>query len=192
MLYAILDEVVDSYGPVVAGLENDIDEIEDQIFEQDAGIAVSRRIYELHREVIAFQRAVHPLVDMLAELREIAEAMEADIELRRMFRDVHDHVMRVSDRIDNFRSLLDNALDTHMSLVAQRQTEASYAQNEQTKKISSWAAILFGPSLVGTIYGMNFQYMPELDWRYGYPAALGTMVLLGAALFGVFKRVKWI
>lgn len=192
VLYAILDEVVDSYAPVVAGLENDIDEIEDQIFDRNEGPTVSRRIYELHREVIAFQRAVSPLVGMLAELRAIAADSEADIELRRLFRDVHDHVIRVSDRIDNFRSLLDNALNTHMALVAQRQTEASYAQNEQTKKISAWAAILFGPTLVGTIYGMNFRYMPELDWHYGYPAAVGLMFVLGGVLYAVFKRVKWL
>ncbi|WP_291381405.1 magnesium and cobalt transport protein CorA [Demequina sp.] len=192
VLYAILDEVVDSYGPVMVGLENDIDEIEDQIFDQHAGIAVSRRIYELHREVIAFQRAVQPLVGMLAEVRSLAAEDETDIELRRLFRDVHDHVIRTSDRIDNFRSLLDNALNTHMSLVAQRETEASYAQNEQTKKISAWAAILFAPSLVGTIYGMNFRYMPELSWRYGYPLALGGMVVLGSVLFVIFRRAKWI
>ncbi len=192
VLYAALDEVVDSYGPVAAALENDIDEIEDQIFERHAGPAVSRRIYELHREVIGFQRAVHPLVGMLAELREIVAADDADIELRRLFRDVHDHVIRVSDRIDNFRALLDNALNTHMALASQRETEASYAQNEQTKKISAWAAILFAPSLVGTVYGMNFLYMPELDWRYGYPLALGTMVVLGVALYAVFKRAKWL
>jgi magnesium transporter len=192
VLYAILDEVVDSYAPVVAGLENDIDEIEDQIFDRNEGPAVSRRIYELHREVIAFQRAVNPLVGMLAELRAIAADSEADIELRRLFRDVHDHVIRVSDRIDNFRALLDNALNTHMALVAQRQTEASYAQNEQTKKISAWAAILFGPTLVGTIYGMNFSNMPELDWQYGYPVAVGLMFALGVGLYVVFKRVKWL
>jgi magnesium transporter len=192
VLYAVLDEVVDSYGPVVAGLENDIDEIEDQIFGRHAGIAVSRRIYELHREVIAFQRAVQPLIGMLAEVRSLAAEDETDIELRRFFRDVHDHVIRVSDRIDNFRSLLDNALTAHMSLVAQRQTEASYAQNEQTKKISAWAAILFAPSLVGTVYGMNFRHMPELSWEFGYPLALGTMAVLGVILFAVFKRAKWL
>ena len=192
VLYAVLDAVVDSYGPVVAGLENDIDEIEDQIFEQHAGLPVSRRIYELHREVIAFQRAVQPLAGMLTEVRSLAEQDETDIELRRLFRDVHDHVIRVSDRIDNFRALLDNALNTHMSLVAQRQTEASFAQNEQTKKISAWAAILFAPSLVGTIYGMNFRHMPELGWAFGYPLALATMVILGSILFVVFKRAKWL
>jgi magnesium transporter len=192
VLYALLDQVVDSYAPVVAGLENDIDEVEDQIFAEQVATSVSRRIYALHREVIGFQRAVQPLGGMLEELRAIAAADDADIELRRHFRDVHDHVIRVADRIENFRSLLDNALTTHLALVAHRQTEASLAQNEQTKKISAWAAILFAPTLVGTIYGMNFTHMPELHWAYGYPLALGVMVALSVVLFGVFRRVKWI
>jgi magnesium transporter len=192
VLYAVLDEVADSYGPVVAGLENDIDEVEDQIFSEEITSSVSKRIYALHREVIGFQRAVQPLGGVLDELRLLAAADETDIELRRLFRDVHDHVIRVGDRVDNFRSLLDNALSTHLALVAQRQTEASLAQNEQTKQISAWAAILFAPSLVGTIYGMNFHHMPELAWVWGYPFALGLMVALGGVLYGVFKRVKWI
>ncbi|WP_291378750.1 magnesium and cobalt transport protein CorA [Demequina sp.] len=192
VLYALLDQVVDSYAPVVAGLENDIDEVEDQIFAEQVAPSVSRRIYALHREVIGFQRAVEPLGGMLEELRAIAASDEADIELRRHFRDVHDHVIRVADRIENFRSLLDNALSTHLALVAHRQTEASLAQNEQTKMISAWAAILFAPSLVGTVYGMNFAHMPELHWVYGYPLALGLMVGLSVTLFAVFKKARWI
>lgn len=192
VLYAVLDEVADSYMPVVAGLENDIDEVEDQIFSEEVTPSVSRRIYALHREVISFQRAVQPLAGILDELRVLAAEDDTDIELRRLFRDVHDHVIRVGDRIDNFRSLLDNALATHMAVVAQRHTEASLAQNEQTKQISAWAAILFAPSLVGTIYGMNFRHMPELGWEWGYPLALALMVGLAAVLHRVFKRVRWI
>lgn len=192
VLYAVLDQVADSYMPVVAGVENDIDEMEDEIFSEQVTPALSRRIYELHREVIGFQRAVQPLGEILDELRILAAEDDTDLELRRLFRDVHDHVIRVADRVDNFRSLLDNALGTLMAVVAQRQTEASLAQNEQTKKVSAWAAILFAPSLVGTIYGMNFHHIPELAWVWGYPLALGLMVALSAGLFWVFKHVKWI
>jgi magnesium transporter len=192
VLYAILDEVVDAYAPVVAGLENDIDEIEDQIFSEDPSPAVSRRIYELHREVILFQRAVQPLSAVLDELRARATEQDMDIELRRLFRDVHDHVLRVHERIEGFRSLLDNALMAHAAIVGQRQAEASLAQSEQTKRISAWAAILFAPALVGTIYGMNFDHMPELSWRWGYPFALGLMVFSGVIIWAVFRRARWL
>ncbi len=192
VLYGVLDQVADSYMPVVAGVENDIDEMEDEIFSEQVTPALSRRIYELHREVIGFQRAVQPLGEILDELRILAAEDDTDLELRRLFRDVHDHIIRVADRVDNFRSLLDNALGTLMAVVAQRQTEASIAQNEQTKKVSAWAAILFAPSLVGTIYGMNFHHIPELAWAWGYPFALGLMVALSGGLYWVFKYVKWI
>jgi len=180
-LYAVLDQVVDEYFPVVAGVENDIDEIEDQLFNGDQ--EVSRRIYELSREVMALQRAVHPLVDVLENLRDSLNG--ADEELRDDFRDVHDHVLRITDRVDSFRQLLQNALMTHATLVSQD-------QNNEIKKISSWAAILFTPTLVGTIYGMNFEYMPELHWVLGYPFAMGLMLALGFALYTVFKRKGWL
>lgn len=192
ILYGILDEIVDGYLPVVAGLENDIDEIEDQIFGERATVALSKRIYELHREVIGFERAVHPLATLLADLGSGATTRGADVELTRRLRDVHDHVLRVDDRIDGFRALLDNALRAHSTIVAQQQTEASFAQNEEIKRISAWAAILFAPSLIGTIYGMNFHHIPELSWAWGYPFALGLMVALSGGLFVVFKRLRWL
>jgi magnesium transporter len=192
ILYGILDEIVDGYLPVVAGLENDIDEIEDEIFGERASVSLSQRIYELHREVIGFQRAVHPLAAVLGDLGEGASRQGADVELTRRLRDVHDHVLRVDDRIDGFRSLLDNALRAHSTIVAQQQTEASFAQNEEIKQISAWAAILFAPSLIGTVYGMNFHHIPELSWVWGYPFALGLMVALSGGLFAVFKRLRWL
>jgi magnesium transporter len=182
-VYAVLDQVVDEYAPVVAGVENDIDEIEDQLFNGDQ--EVSRRIYELSREVMALQRAVHPLIDVLEDMRDALERHGSDEELRDDLRDVHDHVLRISDRVDSFRQLLQNALTTHATLVSQD-------QNNEIKKISSWAAILFTPTLVGTIYGMNFEYMPELHWLLGYPFAIGLMVALGFALYTVFKRKGWL
>lgn len=197
VLYAILDEVVDEYGPVVAGLENDIDEIEDQLFGGDRD--VTRRIYDLSREVIAFQRATGPLTGMFESLQKGFEKYNVDVELHRNLRDVLDHTLRVVERGDAFRQLLQNALTVHASLVGQRQneemrhlTETSLAQSEQVKKISSWAAILFAPTLVGTIYGMNFTNMPELHWEYGYPYAIGLMLILGFALYAVFKKRNWL
>jgi magnesium transporter len=197
VLYAILDQVVDEYGPVVAGLENDIDEIENQLFEGDPN--VSRRIYELSREVIEFQRATHPLLEILSALEEGFDKYDVDLELQRNLRDVHDHAIRIVERADAFRSLLQNALTVQSTLVSQRQneemrtlTEASLAQNEEVKKISAWAAILFAPTLVGTIYGMNFKHMPELGWFYGYPAALGLMVTTSTILYLVFKKRRWL
>jgi magnesium transporter len=197
VLYVILDQVVDEYEPVIAGLENDIDEIEDQLFQGDP--QVSRRIYDLSREVIEFQRATHPLVGILAALEEGFDKYHVDLELRRNLRDVNDHVIRIVERADAFRALLQNALSVQTTLVSQRQndemrslTETSLAQNEEVKKISAWAAILFAPTLVGTIYGMNFKHMPELGWYYGYPAAVGLMLSLSFVLYGVFKHRRWL
>ena len=197
VLYAILDRVVDDYIPVVAGLQTDIDEIETQVFGGDPG--VSRRIYQLSREVIEFQRACDPLLDILDSLADGLDEDRVDVELQRGLRDVRDHATRVVERVDAFRQLLSNILTVNAALVGQRQneettrlTETSLAQGEQVKKISSWAAILFAPTLVGGIYGMNFDAMPELRWRYGYPFALLLMVLVAVTLYALFKRRGWL
>ena len=197
VLYAILDEVVDEYEPVVVGLENDIDEIEDQVFEGDP--EVSRRIYALFSEVVEFQRATRPLMAILGALRDGWDKYQIDEELRRYLRDVEDHTIRIVDRVDGFRVLLQNILTVNATLVGQRQndetqrlTQASLSQNEELKRISSWAAILFAPTLVGTIYGMNFDHMPELHWTFGYPLALFLMALVCAVLYFVFRRRGWL
>ncbi|WP_211298708.1 magnesium/cobalt transporter CorA [Kineococcus rhizosphaerae] len=197
ILYAILDAVVDGYGPVLTGLENDIDEIETQVFTGDP--TVSRRIYELSQEVVDFQRAVTPLTAILSGLTAGFQKYRVDEELQRYLRDVADHVTVAIERIENYRSQLRDILTVNATLVGQRQneemrslTEASFAQSEEVKKISSWAAILFAPSLVGGIYGMNFQNMPELSWHYGYPLALLLMLALSVTLFVIFKRRGWL
>lgn len=194
VLYAIMDQVVDEYAPVIAGLENDIDEIEAQLFSGDP--AVTKRIYDLSGEVMDIQRAVRPLVTVIAGIRADLELKHGKqgsaLELRRSFRDVLDHVIRIVEKIEEFRQTLQNALTVHATLVAQRQNENSLAQSEQTKKIGSWAAILFAPSLVTGIYGMNFVFMPELVSPWGYPLALLTMVAFAVALYIVFKRRNWL
>ena len=173
VLYAVLDKVVDDYGPVLEGLQNDIDEIEVQVFGGDPN--VSRRIYQLSREVIDFQRAVDPLADLLDGLRATLKqrAEGTDLELRRNLRDVANHATRVIERLAGFRDLLTNILQVNATLVGQRQneemarmTEAGFEQNEQVKRISSWAAIFFAPSFVASVYGMNFDIMPELRRRW--------------------------
>ncbi|QAY72822.1 magnesium and cobalt transport protein CorA [Agromyces protaetiae] len=197
VLYAILDEVVDEYQPVVAGLENDIDEIEEQLFSGDP--AVTKRIYDLAGEVMEFQRATRPIIDIVAGLQKGFDKYGIDAELQQYLRDVGDHAIRIVERGDEFRQVLQNSLTVHATLVAQRQneearrlTETSIAQSEQTKKISSWAAIIFAPSLIAGIYGMNFDHMPELHWEFGYPLAVAGMVVFAVILYFIFKSRKWL
>jgi magnesium transporter len=187
ILHAVLDRVIDDYAPVVAGIENDIDEIEDEVFGGSAD--VSRRVYELTREVIAFQRATKPLAPMLEQL--MADP-GVDDEERRYVRNVQDHALRLQEHADGFRQLLQNILDVNLTLETKALSEASHKQDEEVKKISAWAAILFAPTLIGTIYGMNFRRMPELHWRLGYPFALGLMLATCLTLYLVFKRRSWI
>lgn len=207
VLYAVVDRVVDDYFPVLDGLQDDIDQIESQVFTGDP--VVSRRIYQVTREVIEFQRAVEPLHEILdgiiGDLRPEADEDEDDdrdeqsLELRRAFRDVKDHAVVVIERTEAFRQLLTNMLTANAALVGQRQneeitrlTEATYEQSEQVKRISGWAAILFAPTLVGTIYGMNFVHMPELQWVFGYPLAVLMMFLTAVVLWLIFKRRGWL
>lgn len=197
VLYALLDQVVDEYLPVVLGLENDIDEIEDDLFGNNAD--VSRRIYALSREVLEFQRATKPLGAMLDSLEQGAEKYLVNIELQRNLRDVSDHVESIVQHADSFRQILQNALTVHLTQVGQRQneemrrlSEVSYKQGEEVKKISSWAAIIFAPTLVAGIYGMNFEVMPELQWSLGYPFAIALMLGFAGTLYTIFKKRNWL
>lgn len=187
VLHATLDAVVDSYEPVALGLENDIDEIEDEVFKGEGDPL--RRIYELIREVIGFQRATDPLEDLLAQL---LRRDELGPEERHFVRDAHERAVQARDRAQAFRSLLESVLQVNLALETKRLSEISIEQADQMKRISSWAAILFTPTLIGGIYGMNFRHMPELDWEYGYPFALGLMLVIGGWLWLAFRRRDWI
>ncbi|MEU2393124.1 magnesium and cobalt transport protein CorA [Streptomyces sp. NPDC007369] len=196
-LYAILDAVVDGYAPVVEGVQNDMDEIETEVFRGDP--EVSRRIYELSREMVEFQRATRPLVAMLHGLMAGFAKYGTDEELQRYLRDVADHVTHTSERVDGFRQALTEILTVNATLVSQQQNaemralaEAGFEQNEEIKKISAWAAILFAPTLVGTIYGMNFETMPELKWAAGYPFAILLMAVVCTSLYVIFKKRDWL
>ncbi len=187
IVHAILDRVVNDYESVVSGIENDIDEIEDEVFGETQN--VSRRIYELTREVIGFQRATKPIAPILNGLMSVPALQDDE---RAYLRDVQDHALRVQEQADNFRELLNNIFNVNLTLETKALNEASNATNDEVKKISAWAAIGFAPTLIGTIYGMNFKNMPELDWRYGYPYALGLMLAISLGLFIMFKKRDWI
>lgn len=183
VLYTVLDSLVDDYFPVITEISNDVDEIELQVFSGDT--TAPERIYRLSREVVAFQRAVIPLRDLVGDLIESFEQNSHSQHLANYILSLHDHLIRISERITETRELLAQILTVNSTLVGQR-------QNEDMKRISSWAAILFAPTLIGAIYGMNFKNMPELDWYYGYPLAITAMVLFGIGLYTVFKSKKWL
>jgi magnesium transporter len=181
-VWAILDKVVDDYEPVMAGLENDVEEVEVEVFGEQRD--ETRRVYFLRRELAEFYRAVHPLLQPLEELVS-TEHPDVSQRLREHMRDVADHVKRVEDAIATQRELLTSILQANLAVI-------SVQQNDVVKKISGWAAIITVPTLIASIYGMNFQYMPELKWHYGYPATLAVMVLVGVGLHRVLRRAGWL
>jgi magnesium transporter len=182
VLYAVADLVVDDYLVVTRGLDNDVDEIEEQVFSGPSA-RHAERIFKLKREIIEFRRAVDPLVDPMASL---AEGMKPlDERSTPYFRDVHDHTIRVSEHLAGLDSLLDGALNANVAQVGIR-------QNEDMRKISAWVAIVALPTLIAGIYGMNFEHMPELGWLWGYPFALGLMAATCTFLYVNFKRRSWL
>jgi len=182
VMWAILDQVVDDYAPVVEGLESDIEEIEQLVF---AGAhAPTQKIYLLRREVSDFFRAVHPLLGPAAAIAH-GEVPVVGGPLRQYFRDVEDHLKLVNDEILAQRDMLSTILQANMAVL-------SVEQNDVVRKISSWAAIITVPTFVASFYGMNFEHMPELKWHYAYPAVVALMVVLAVVLYLAFKRARWI
>jgi magnesium transporter len=183
VLHAIVDRVVDDYGPVLAGLEMDIEQAEEQVFSPERNNP-TERIYKLKREVLSMHRATAPLAEPLHKLAQgHFEPIHEDI--REYFRDVYDHVMRANEVVDSQREMLNGILDANVAQISVR-------QNDDMRKISAWVAIAAIPTSLAAIWGMNFDHMPELHWAYGYPAALAVMLALCAALYRVFKRVGWL
>jgi magnesium transporter len=183
ILHAIMDKIVDDYGPVVDSLGDDIEEVEAEVFGGNA--EVSRRIYELSREVSEFLRATKPLGKALELLIEGDERNNINPEARRYLRDVYDHAQRVTEQVEDFQGSLSNILNVNLTMVTVR-------QNNQVRKISAWAAILIVPTIVSGIYGMNYEHMPELAWTFGYPYALTLMVVICVGLYLAFKRANWL
>jgi magnesium transporter len=178
-LHAIVDAVVDQYEPVGAGLQTDVDEVEEQLF-RGAGGRATLRIYTLGREVLEFSRAVGPLIPAVDQL-----VRTADDQMESYFRDVLDHLIRINQHVDSMHELLSNLLQANL-------TQVSVRQNEDMRKISAWVAILAVPTMIAGIYGMNFEHMPELRWELGYPAVLVVIVVTCSYLYVRFKRSGWL
>ena len=184
VLYAILDQVVDDYEPVVEGVDADIQQIEEQVFSDDRHLNPAQRIYRLESEVLDFDRAVAPLATAVDRLGRRDFAV-IDKELRQYIRDVHDHLLRVVPQVHGFRELLTTALLANL-------TQTSVRQNEDMRRISAWVAILAVPTAVAGIYGMNFEHMPELKSELGYPAVLLFILIVCVLLHRRFQRAGWL
>jgi magnesium transporter len=183
VLHAIVDRIVDDYAPVLDGVEDDIEEVEEEAF-SPARSNPAARIYHLKREVLDLHRATAPLVGPLERLaaddhRYIPE------EMREYFRDVCDHAIRTNETVENFREMLNSVLGANL-------TQVTVQQNNDVRKISAWVAILAVPTAVAGIYGMNFEHMPELGWSYGYPAAVALMATICSFLYWRFRRAGWL
>ncbi|ARH93053.1 MULTISPECIES: magnesium and cobalt transport protein CorA [Streptomyces] len=195
VLHAIADQVVDGYMAVANAVQDDIDEVEIDVFSSgtngkgngtkgsakggDAG-----RIYQLKREVLEFKRAVSPLLRPMQLLSERPMRL-VDSDIQKYFRDVADHLARVNEQVLSFDDLLNSILQANLS-------QAAVAQNEDMRKITAWAAIFAVPTMIAGIYGMNFTYMPELHWKYGYPAMMLVTVAICVGIHRGFKRNGWL
>ncbi|MGX1541711.1 magnesium and cobalt transport protein CorA [Streptomyces adustus] len=188
VLHAIADHVVDGYIAVADAVQDDIDEVETEVFSPgrkgsprgtDAG-----RIYQLKREVLEFKRAVSPLLRPMLLLSERPMRL-VDPDIQKYFRDVADHLARVQEQVIGFDELLNSILQANLA-------QASVAQNEDMRKITSWAAIIAVPTMVCGVYGMNFDYMPELHTKYGYPVVMSAMVALCVGIHRTLKRNGWL
>ncbi len=184
-LYALMDFIVDRYFPAVDMIESQLDGIEEAIF---GGDGVDRettgRIYPLKRELLQLKRAVSPLVDITNRLMRFDVAIVPE-DTRPYFRDVYDHVIRINEMVDMLRELLTSALEANLSLMSVR-------QNDAMKRLAGWAAIIGVPTMIAGVYGMNFEYMPELRWAWGYPLVMGGMMLVCLLLYVRFKRAGWL
>jgi len=181
--YAVCDRIVDNYEEVAAALEDDVDEVEASVFSPER-TQDTQRIYVLKREVAEVRRAVQPLRMPMQRFATAAYPF-VPAESSHFFRDVADHVARVSEVIETLDMLLSTAFDAHLARI-------SVQQNEDMRKISAWVAIAAVGTLVAGIYGMNFEHMPELHWRYGYAWALGLMACSSVFLYRVFKHSGWL
>lgn len=183
-LYSILDLIVDNYLPIVQDFKHELQELEQDVFADLANRDITRRLYDMQRELLTLKLAATPLQDILGQLVRLHPEVICD-EVRPYFRDVQDHVTRVSDAINSMREMLGAAMNVNLSLITVR-------QNEVVKRLAGWAALLAAPTLLASWYGMNFHDMPELASRYAYPAVVCATLVICVTLYIVLKRAKWL
>jgi magnesium transporter len=184
VLYAVMDFIVDHYFPVLDTLGDQLERLEDEIFSETFDRKTVQRIYDLKRNLVEVKRAVSPLVDVCNRLVRFDMPLIHE-DTRPYFRDVYDHAIRINEHVDTLRELLTGALEAHLSLTA-------VSQNDAMKKLAGWAAIIGVPTMVAGVYGMNFKFMPELEWRYGYPGVMACMLGVCVYLYYRFKRSGWL
>ena len=183
-LYAVLDFIVDNYFPIVSSFEAELKELEQRIFNDRFDRDTIEHLYYLKRELVTLRLAVTPMHDILNQLKRFFPGLIHE-EVRLYFRDVFDHAVRMSEATSTLGEMISAALQVNLAMV-------SVGQNEVTKQLAGWAAILAIPTTVGAIYGMNFKYMPELDWHYGYVTVVGVTVLMCIALYVRLKKAEWL
>ena len=184
VLYALMDFIVDQYFPVVHQMEQDLQVVEDKVFKEKPSRTTTEHIYQLKRELLEVKRIISPLVDICNRLMRF-EIKCISEETRPYFRDVYDHAIRINEVVDNTRELLNTALEANFSLI-------SISQNDVSKKFAAWAAILAVPTMVAGFYGMNFRFMPELQWHYGYPFIVFFTISACILVFYFFMRSVWL
>lgn len=183
-LYALLDFVADNYQPVVAQFEKDFDAIETDIFKDRFDRLVIERLYDLKRNLLELRNAVLPVAEISSELMRLHGDLIPK-ELRAYFRDIQDHVSRLVSLIDGMRDMLTTAMQVNLALVANN-------QNEVVKRLAGWGAILAIPTVIFSLYGMNFAWMPELKWKAGYPLAVAATVFGCAFVYRRLRRAGWV
>ena len=183
-LYAVMDSIVDQYFPVVSELDDELERLEVNVFSGKPSRETTTQIYQLKRELLQVKRAVSPLIEMCNRLIRFDNSLIPE-ETKPYFRDIYDHVLRINEMVDNTRELVTSVLEVNFSLM-------SISQNEVSKKFAGWAAILGVPTMIAGIYGMNFEFIPELNWQYGYPVVLIFTITLCLLLYRRFKKSGWL
>jgi magnesium transporter len=190
VLYGICDAVVDAYEEIAHDVELSMEDLERKVFASEGG-ADPARIYALKRQVLEFRHAVMPLAQPMRVLTS-ARLEGVHPEMEPYFRDVADHLARVAERVEAFDSLLTDILGANLAQISVQQNDEARQQNEDTRRISAWVAIVAANTVITGVYGMNFDYMPELHSRYSYFVCLGVMLLISVSLYRQFRRSGWL